>query len=349
MVMSRTFPFVSVIIPCRNEEKFIGETLRNIIDQDYGKGEMEVFVVDGDSTDRTKEIAKQVSAKYSFIKVLTNAAKIVPNALNLAIRESKGEVIVRMDAHSVYPDNYISSLVNNLYELNADNVGGVWITEPGNTSVIAKAIAMATAHPFGIGNAQYRLGGAKPMQVDTVPFGCYRKEVFEKIGFFDEELVRNQDDEFNGRLIKNGGKIFLIPSVKIRYFARENVYKLSSMFFQYGLFKPLVNLKLKFPATIRQLIPPLFVVSLTVLAILSFFYHLFEILLVAEICLYVLLDIFVSAIISTRKDWKIFIPLLAMFPIIHFSYGIGYLKGLIRFALFKKHKKGKASEIMLSR
>src|SRR3569832_655436 len=208
MLMPGTAPFVSIIIPCRNEEKFISETLRNIIHQDYGKDKMEVIVVDGNSTDFSKEIALQLSSKYSFISVLNNPAKIVPHALNLAIRESRGEVIVRMDAHSIYPDNYISSLINTLMELDTDNVGGVWITEPGNSSIMAKAIAMATAHPFCIGNATYRLGAEKPIQVDTVPFGCYRKKIFEKIGRFDEDLTRNQDDEFNGRLIFFGGFFF---------------------------------------------------------------------------------------------------------------------------------------------
>jgi len=335
------FPFVSIIIPCRNEENFIGATLENIIGQDYPKDKLEVFVIDGESTDGTNAITLQVATVNPFIHVLNNPEKVVPPALNMAIRRSKGDVIIRMDAHSIYPKDYISSLVKNLVELKADNVGGVWITEKGAGTLIADAIAVATSHPFGIGNAQYRLGGKNPMQVDTVPFGCYRKEVFEKIGLFDEDLIRNQDDEFNGRLIKSGGKIFLIPSIKIQYYARATLLKMSTMFYQYGLFKPLVNIKLKYPATLRQLVPPVLVLSILLLGVLSFFHSFLFSLFALEVIIYLMGVFLVSFFISIRKGLMIFLPLIVTFPIIHFSYGMGYLRGIIRFTILKNHRKKK--------
>jgi glycosyltransferase involved in cell wall biosynthesis len=330
-------PFVSIIIPCRNEEKFILKTLENIIEQDYPKNKTEIFVVDGLSTDRTRQIANDFINKNENIIILDNPEKIVPSALNKAIHESKGEIIIRMDAHSIYPVDYVSILVKSLIELEADNVGGVWVTEPGSTSLVSKAIAIATSHPFGIGNAHYRLGAKEPMQVDTVPFGCYRKEVFERIGLFDEDLIRNQDDEFNARLIKNGGKIYLIPSLKIRYYAREKLSKMALMFYQYGLYKPLVNKKIGYPATIRQLIPPLFTLAIIILTTLSIINGIALKLLAILLAIYFLADFLISFFLSIKNKLSLFIFLLITFPVIHFSYGWGYLKGIFRFLFLRKH------------
>jgi glycosyltransferase involved in cell wall biosynthesis len=333
--------FVSVIIPCRNEESYIEAVLKNVIAQDYPHDKLEVFVVDGASTDESKDIASAIAVKYPFIQVLDNPEKIVPYALNLGIRQSRGEVIVRMDAHSEYPADYISSLIKNLFELNADNVGGVWITQSADFSLMARAIAAATSHPFGIGNALYRLGATAPREVDTVPFGCYRREVFDKIGFFDEQLIRNQDDEFNGRLIKNGGKIFLIPSVKIKYYARSTWSKLSRMFYQYGLFKPLVNSKLGHPATFRQLVPPLFVLTVIASTLLSFFNpEILGIFLLLP-AIYFSFDLIFSFLISIRTKISLLPLLFITFPVIHFSYGYGYLRGIVQFTFLRRHKQQK--------
>jgi glycosyltransferase involved in cell wall biosynthesis len=342
-------PFVSVIIPCRNEEDFIETVLQNVIAQDYPYDKLEVFVVDGASTDKTKDIAYDLAVKYPFIHVLDNPEKIVPYALNLGIRESRGEVIVRMDAHSEYPADYISSLVKNLFELNADNVGGVWITQPADSSLMAQAIAAATSHLFGIGNALYRLGASAPKQVDTVPFGCYRREVFDKIGLFDEQLIRNQDDEFNGRLIKKGGKIFLIPSVKIKYFARNTLGKLAKMFYQYGLFKPLVNNKLGFPATLRQIVPPIFVFMVIALLAFSFLAGLAVFLFILVFLFYLAANILFSLYISVKSRIILFPFLLITFPVIHFSYGYGYLKGIVKFVWRKQHMKMKTDSVPINR
>ncbi len=329
---------VSVIIPCRNEEEFIGRVLENILSQDYPANLLEVFAVDGHSDDRTADIIREYASQYPHIQYLENPEQVVPFALNRAIVKSTGSIIIRMDAHSEYPDDYISSLAAALDTYQCDNAGGSWITMPGNATLKAQAIADATSHPFGIGDAHYRLPTREPRQVDTVPYGCYRREVFDRIGLFDEELARNQDDEFNARLIREGGRIYLLPQVKIRYSARKNFRKMNSMFFQYGLYKPLVNIKVGAPATLRQFVPPLFVLSLLSSGILALFSAFFGQLLLLFVTLYFIADLFVSIRLYVGRSRPLGeIPyLLAAFPLIHFSYGLGYLAGLLRFGLLRK-------------
>jgi len=329
-------PLVSVIIPCRNEENYIRKVIENLLHQDFPKEQMEIIFLDGRSTDRTREIIQEYAGSSGNIRLLDNAAGVVPHALNEGIRNSTGEVIIRMDAHSDYPVDYISQLVFHLQHLNADNVGGMWITMPGADTVTAKAIAVALAHPFGIGNARYRLGANEPIEVDTVPFGCYRIDVFGRIGLFDEQLIRNQDDEFNARLKKAGGRIFLIPSVKILYYARPTLTKLSKMYYQYGLFKPLVNIKLGAPATVRQLVPPLFVFAVFLLAIASVLSGSALILFALLIGTYLFFDFCFSFLLAFRSQFRFLLLLPIVFPVIHFSYGTGYLSGLIKYTILGK-------------
>ena len=198
--------FVSVIIPCRNEEKFIASCLNSIIYSDYSQERIEVMVVDGMSNDKTREIVSEFSEKYPHIRLIDNPKKIVPTALNIGIRDSKGQVIMRMDAHNIYDKQYISKCIKYLLEYSVDNVGGVCITLPENNNAVSKSIAIALSHRFGVGNSSFRIGSDSIKYVDTIPFGCYKREVFDKIGYFDEELIRNQDDEFNLRLIKRDRK-----------------------------------------------------------------------------------------------------------------------------------------------
>ena len=319
---------ISIVCPVYNEEKHIAGCLDSIIRQDYPHDQMEVLIVDGMSTDRTREIVQQYTEQYPFIFLLNNPKKIVPVGLNIAIRVAKGDVIIRMDAHASYPDNYFSVLEKKLYELNADNVGGRCRTLPAKQTPVCEAIAAALSSPFGMGDSHFRIGTDKEMQVDTVPFGCFRREVFERIGYFDEELVRNQDDEFNGRIIKYGGHIYLIPSVVIDYYARDTIGKVSKMFYQYGLFKPLVSKKLGNPATVRQFFPPLFVLGLIVGLLLSIFSPICRILYVAVLVLYLFLAIYFS--VKQFKNIKKIFLLIATFVTIHVSYGWGYLFGFAK-------------------
>lgn len=322
--------FISIIVPIRDEVDHIKDFLDSLEAQDFPKEHYEIFLIDGMSRDGTRNIIHAFMEDKPRYRLIDNPEKVVPFALNRAIKESKGDVVVRLDCHCKYPNNYISRLVKALFELGADNVGGVWQTEPGNASRTARAIVSATTATFGIGNAAYRFSEQKdltPKKVDTVPYGAYRREVFERIGLFDEDLVRNQDDEFNGRLIKNGGKIFLLPDLKITYYARSSARMMARMFYEYGLFKPLVNKKLGSPATLRQFFP----LGLVVFTLLSIPIYLFLPSLVwPTTVLWILYGgaALISAWSATERARSLFLRVLFLFPMIHFSYGWGYLKGL---------------------
>jgi len=329
---------VSVVIPIRNESDYIAETLHSIFAQDYPSNSMEVIVADGESDDDTYAVVRRLIDKYPNIRLISNPERIVSNALNLAITESKGELIIRMDAHSIYPKDYISRLVHEMERLGSDNVGGVCITLPANNDLIPTAIALAISHPMGIGDSTFRVGSDKIKEVDTVPFGCFRRTLFDKIGFFDTDLIRNQDDEFNGRILKTGGKIHLIPDVKIKYFARSNLKSLAKMFYQYGLFKPLVNKKLGTPATMSQFVPPLFLLFLLTAAMQPILPSIFTTVWIFFLAIYFLMSTLVGLILATKvKRPALLFVIPYLFPLIHISYGWGYLKGF--FLVFVLNKK----------
>lgn len=341
---------VSIIIPCRNEEKYIGKCLDSLVDNNYPKDFIEIFVIDGMSEDNTSKIVKEYIKKYPYIKLINNSKKIVPTALNIGIKKAKGDIIIRVDVHSTYPSNYIEKLVLWIRKTKADNVGGICITKPGAETVIARAISLVLSYPFGVGNAHFRIGLEEPKYVDTVPFGCYWREVFDKIGLFDEDLVRNQDDEFNLRLIKNGGKILLVPDIISYYYARDSIYKLWKMYFQYGYFKPLVAKKVGGILTWRQLIPSLFVGSLILALLLSFFAKFFLWMFLFIFGLYTTVNFSISLIISIKnKELRLLPSLMASFITLHFSYGFGYIEGIWDFIVFKKYLKKKNKDMPLTR
>ncbi|MHC1706082.1 MAG: glycosyltransferase family 2 protein [Bacteroidales bacterium] len=332
---------VTIIVPCYNEERYIDSLCRDIINQDYGRENLEVLLIDGQSEDRTREIISEWTKNHENIRLLDNPQRFVPYALNRGIRESKARVIVRMDAHARYPSNYVSRLVEVLLTTPADNTGGIWETLPSRKGIIPLAIARAISSRFGIGNALYRLKVEKLTEVDTVPFGCYKRDVFDRIGYFDEELVRNQDDEFNARLKQNGGSIILVPDVKITYFARDSVAKIMKMFFQYGFFKPLVNRKIMRPASLRQFVPPVFVFCMASLLLLSLFYKIFMFVFLALLLIHLSFGILfsISDTLSTKK-YLLLVLMPCVFLLIHLSYGYGYLKGICRFMIFKRNISG---------
>ncbi|HEY9516645.1 MAG TPA: glycosyltransferase family 2 protein, partial [Gemmatimonadaceae bacterium] len=279
-------PLVSVIIPCRNERDWIHACLTSLLRADYPSDRLEIVVVDGMSDDGTRDCIARLAAENPRIRMLDNPARITPSALNIAIANSRGDVILRADAHSRYPESYVPDLVRWLGDSGADNVGGVWITEPGGPGAMARAIAAAMSHPLGVGNAHFRIGTREPRWVDTVPFGCYRRDVFERIGLFDEDLIRNQDDELNVRLIRAGGRILLVPDVVCSYNARDSLAKLWRMYYQYGYFKPLVARKVGGVFTWRQLVPPAFVLALAVSLILAIAWPATAPLLFAVVAIY---------------------------------------------------------------
>jgi glycosyltransferase involved in cell wall biosynthesis len=322
---------ITIICPTYNEEQYIAKCIESLLLQDYPLSEMEILFIDGRSTDNTRIIIQQYIEKHTNIQLLDNPHKVVPHALNIGIKASKGKVIIRVDGHCVYPSNYVSTLTRYLYQLEADNVGAVWNTMPAKDNTTCRAIAIASSHPFGVGGSKHKIGSNKIIQTDTVPFGCYRREVFDKIGLFDEDLIRNQDDEFNARLINNGGKIYLTPELVINYTARDKFNKMAKMYYQYGLFKPLVCKKLKSPATIRQFFPSLFLCGLIGGLITSFCTMWIAYLYLFILSVYILLGIIIGVKNGNRyKDYKLIFYLPFTFFLIHISYGWGYLVGIYK-------------------
>ncbi|MDD4604224.1 MAG: glycosyltransferase family 2 protein [Bacteroidales bacterium] len=332
-------PLISIIIPCWNEEKFIGKILDDLDMQDYPQDKMEIFVVDGNSTDGTIPIVNGFLKKNPHVRMLVNDKQYVPFALNLGITHAHGEWIIIMGSHARYPINYVSTLINASLQLNADNVGLRCRAVPPDATATSLAIATALSSPFGMGNSWFRIGSTQIKEVDTVTFGCYHRTVFEKIGLFDETLLRNQDDEFNARLIKAGGKIYLIPGLSIDYYPRNTLTGIFRMFYQYGLFKPLVSRKIGKPTTIRQLAPFFFVLFLLGALISPFLGGNIYIFFLFGLATYFLFSIFFSIqlIFSSHRLSLLFLLPITYF-IIHFSYGIGYWQGAVKFIVLNKQK-----------
>lgn len=321
---------VTVITPCFNEEKYIGRCLHSIVVQDYAKDKVEVLVIDGGSVDRTKQIVKEYTQKYPFIKLLDNPKRIQTFATNTGLKIAKGNAIIRMDAHTVYLSDYISKLVYWLNRSQADCVGGLWAIRPGANSLIAMAIVFSLTHPFGVGNAYYRIGLREPKFVDTVPYGCYKKEVFDKIGLFNENLNRTDDIEFNLRLRRAEGKILLVPEIKSYYYARPDLLALAKQNFGNG-FWILYSLKFaKLPFSLRHLVPFIFVSSLFTTFLLSFFYKFFIYLFAFIGGTYFIANLFFSCSIAFKKGLKYLPFLMSSFFTLHFSYGLGSICGGIK-------------------
>ena len=321
--------FVSVVIPVLNEALHVEKCLNSISAQDYPASNIEILVVDGMSDDGTRDIIKRLCQENPRIKLLENKKRIVPCAMNMGIRAAKGDIIMRMDCHCIYPEKYVSTLVNKLMELkSAANVGGVCITIPANDTMLCQAIAFSTSHPFGTGPSLFRIGCSTVTETDTVPFGCFRKEIFDKVGLFDEDMRRNEDEELNGRIRRQGGKIYLIPEVEIRYMARDNLKKMIKMYYHYGLWKPLVNKKVGKAVTYRQFAPPLFVIGVVFGLILGIFSKTILTLVLMMLALYYGIVLTISAIEAVKCRKPLLLLLIPVtFTCMHFAYGIGSLKG----------------------
>ena len=318
---------LSVIVPIYQEEKYIAKCIDSMLSQDYPKDDLEIILVDGMSKDRTREIVATYTAKYPFIRMIDNPERIAPCAMNRGIKEAKGDVIMRLDAHVYYPKNYFSLLVEKLNELpGAENVGALCNTLPVNDSITAQSIAAVLSSSFGMGNSHFRVGADKEMEVDTVPFGCFHRSIFDKVGLYDEELVRNQDDELNARIIKAGGKIYLIPQLVCEYYARDTAKKVYKMFYQYGVFKPLVNKKLGSPATVRQFFPLFFVLGLLVGPVVCLFLPVLWWAYFAVIMLWFILA--TSFSLKDSKNLKRILTQNWIYFVVHFGYGWGYIVGI---------------------
>ncbi|WP_270641862.1 glycosyltransferase family 2 protein [Paraclostridium sordellii] len=325
---------VSVIIPVYNEEKYIEETIMSIENQTYDKSKIEVIVVDGMSSDKTVDILNNLKDQLNIsMKIEINKKRIAPTAMNIGIKVATGDVIIRIDGHSYMDKNFIKEAISFISDRKVDCVGGPIYTI--NNSFIGEAISKAMSCPFGVGNAKFRYS-SEETYVDTLAFGAYKKDVFEEVGLFDEELVRNQDDEFNLRLVRSGGKILLTPNIKSYYYSRSSIKKLWKQYFQYGYWKVRVIQKHKIPSSIRQLVPATFVTTIVTLSVLSIFSKIALVMLSGILFLYITFSIVFSIMACKFKEKK-FIGILPMiFLILHISYGIGFLKGILDFGIFNK-------------
>lgn len=326
-------PFISVIIPVYNEENFIPEVIQSLRQQTYDENQLEIIIVDGNSQDKTPQLLKEYQDELPQLIVLHNPDKIVPISLNMAIEIAKGQYIIRWDCHSKYANDYLEQCVNYLNSTGADNVGGP-IRLIGDTPV-RQAIKLATTCPFGIGNSQFHYED-REKYVDTVYLGAFRREVFDSIGMFDEELVRNQDDEFNFRLIQNGGKIFLTPAIQSYYYPRSSLNALWKQYYQYGYWKVRVIQKHKRPASIRHLIPGAFVFTLGLGVTLLPVKRMGLFLLTPTLGSYLTTLAFFTGITCRKHQFSHPSLLAKVFATLHVSYGSGFLKGLIDFGLLKK-------------
>jgi glycosyltransferase involved in cell wall biosynthesis len=342
-------PAVTVLVPCRDEERFIGACLDSILNNDYPKDRLEILVIDGMSQDGTRASVSRYSANHPSIRLLDNLKQDTPHGLNLGIAAAIGDIIVRMDAHSMYPKNYISRLVAWLSKTGADNVGGVCMTMPADDSSVAHAIARGLSHPFGVGTSYFRIGTSTPRWVDTVFGGCYRRDVFARIGLFDEQLIRNQDDEFNHRLIARGGRILLVPDVVSYYYPRSSLAQLWRMFYQYGYFKPLVALKLGRIGTGRQVVPMVCLGLLVGLSVASIASPVARFMLMLLVALYLSADFAVSFAVGLSSGLRCAGWLMLVFPTLHVSYGMGYMRGIFDFVIRRKRPDIATNAIPLSR
>lgn len=330
---------VSVIIPCRNEKKFIGKCLDSVICQSYSVEKCEIFVVDGISEDKTAEIVSNYCKKYPFIYLLKNPKRITPISMNIGLKAAKGDVKIMVNAHSVLDKDFIHYNIEYLEKTGADAVGGKLNTINENNGLIARAIPLAADSVFGSGGNRYRSNTKEGFVNDTLPYCAYPQKTFVKFGLIDEELVRDQDEEFNYRILKNGGKIFFTPKIKSNLYIRPSLAKLWRQHYQYGYFKPLVSKKVGTLLTWRQLIPAIFVASLVVTLLFSFIFSKIILITFFVISIYLIADLSFSVIISLKEGLKYAIILSVIFPVLHISYGLGYIMGVIRFIILNKKVK----------
>lgn len=327
---------LTVICPIYNEEKYIAQFLDSLLKQDYPKDDLEILLVDGMSKDKTREIVNEYINNFPFIRLIDNPDKIVPYAMIRGIEEAKGDVIMRLDAHASYQLDYFSVLVNGVKRLHADNVGTVCKTDVLNKTPKTLAIREVLGNKFGVGNSTFRTGIDHEQEAETVPFGCWPREVFEKYGKYDVRLVRNQDIELNKRIRRGGGNIYILADTYCTYLARETWKALAKNNYGNGKWNILTvyYTKMFSSLSIRHFIPLLFVLSLIVPLLLTFIWWPLALVSVASLLAYTGLLSVVSAKLAITKHLN-FCYLLVTFFVLHLSYGWGSLVGNLSLA-FKK-------------
>jgi glycosyltransferase involved in cell wall biosynthesis len=321
---------VSIIIPCYQEETFITDCVQSCLQQET-EALVDIIVVDGGSTDESIALVKKIQDQHpNKIELLHNAQKITPISLNLGLQHSQADFKMILGAHAILPNDFVAKCLNAFAKQpKADCVGG--IIENRYLNPTAEDIGFAMSSSFGVGNAIFRTGG-KAQWVDTVAFGMYKKSVFEKIGWFNESLIRNQDDEFNYRLNKAELKIWFDPDISSVYFVRSSYEKLWKQYFQYGFWKVYVNKLHSQITTVRQLVPAALVMYCMLLPLASMLPDTLFIVALLPFIFYMI----IAFTLPIRHRKIRFFKTSIVFLILHFSYGLGYWKGIIQLLLLNK-------------
>jgi len=333
---SKKVPVVSAVIPCLNEEKYIGDCIASVVESDFPKDSLEIFVVDGLSSDSSRDVINKYCEGYDNVILIDNPKKILAAAWNLGIKHARGDIIIAMNAHAKIEPDYIKSCLKYLDEYEADCVGPVIVTHPQDETLIGKTIATAMSHPFGVGNSKFRTGVKKPTWVDTVHLCAYKKEVFDKVGVYNEELIRSQDIELHMRLKRAGGKILLAPGITIHYYTRTNPKGFIRYGFINGYWVTRPYCFGAFMAGLRHLVPLFFVLSILLLCIGSFWIAELEFLAIFILILYGLAAFAAAIHAAITQKRAIYIVLLPfIFASYHITYGFGALYGMVK-AIFSK-------------
>lgn len=322
-------PFVSVMIPVRNEAAYIDRCLEAVLNQDYSQERIEILIADGMSDDTTRDKLDKIMQNDDRVKVYENSSQFVANGLNLLTSHAKGEILIRVDGHCVIAPDYISKCVRYLQSGAADGVGGPMRSVGENT--ISSTIALAMSSKFGVGASSFRTETSQTKYVDTIPFPAYTREIVNKVGPYDEELVRNQDDEYNYRIRKAGGRLLLSSDVQSVYYSRGSLRKLWQQYFQYGFYKVRVLQKHPQQMQTRQFVPFLFVFSIIISIIFSLVFQWGWIVLVGLLSIYMLANIGVSFLLSRKAGGQHLWQLPLAYATLHISYGMGFLVGLFKF------------------
>lgn len=323
-------PLVTIIMPIRNEADFIERSMRAVLNQDYPHERMELLVSDGMSTDETRSIISRIQETSDItIEVLNNPRQIVPTGFNIALKKAKGEIIVRVDGHCEIASDYITQCVRLLEESDAAGVGGP--IETVSDTILGKSIAVAMSSRFGVGGSIFRVEREKELFADTIPFPAYRREVMNVVGPLDEELMRNQDDEYNYRLRSRGYKLLLSPRVKSTYQSRSDLRTLWRQYFQYGLYKVRVLQKHPQQMRPRQFAPVALTSALLVGSILTPLNGIMRRIWLSLLLVYASANLAASFFAARRHGWQHFKYMPFVFSTLHFSYGLGFMNGLWKF------------------